>query len=496
MKSEKTMYNVIFGLGSQIIIILLGLIVPRVILTHYGSDTNGLTSTVTQIFTYMALLEAGIGQATRNALYFPVKEKSKDGISYIMSVSRRYYRKITVFYALGILVLATLLPMIIKSNINYFTIFFVVFFEGLSGVISFWYIQNWTQLLIAEGKNYVKANLDMLDRVLCYCVKIVMAYMGVNIAVIQIAYFFVSLGKLAFYKYYFHKHYSWINYDAAPKEAILQDRNAYIITEVAWTLFSSTDMIVLSIFCSTEIASVYAIYNMIFANINTLLNSVYQGTQFILGQAYYEGKEKYMKVHDAFNSLFVGAMTILMSVTYIMILPFIRMYTAGVTDIEYIQPILPLFFCLVQILSWSRFVGGNLTGIAGYAKNVCKISMIEAITNIVGSIVLVNFFGIVGVIAATAIALPLKVIYVTWLTETKILRRSCFKTISILGINYFAFFIVYFVEKVIDLNIHNVLEFIKYGIAITIISTVIIGMMNILVNRQCVKIIMNAVKKK
>ena len=50
-------------------------------------------------------------------------------------------------------------------------------------------------------------------------------------------------------------------------ENMLKDRNSYILTEICWTIFSSTDMIVLSTFVSTQISSVYGIYNMIFSNI-------------------------------------------------------------------------------------------------------------------------------------------------------------------------------------------------------------------------------------
>ena len=168
MNRKKTWYNIIFGFGSQIIIIALGLVVPRIVLTHYGSDTNGLTSTVTQIFTYMALLEAGIGQAARNALYAPVKANDKNGISYIMSVARRYYRKITVYYGLGVLILSGILPLIIKSKINYWTIFLVVFFEGMSQVVNFWYTENWMQLLMAEGENYIKVNENQFRNVVLF----------------------------------------------------------------------------------------------------------------------------------------------------------------------------------------------------------------------------------------------------------------------------------------------------------------------------------------
>ena len=84
---------------------MMGLIIPRILLTHYGSDTNGLISTITQIFTYVALLEAGISQATINALYKPVQEKNEKMIINVLFASRKYYRNVTYVYAAIVIVL-------------------------------------------------------------------------------------------------------------------------------------------------------------------------------------------------------------------------------------------------------------------------------------------------------------------------------------------------------------------------------------------------------
>ena len=43
MDKNKGLKNIVFSFFSQIIILLLGFFVPRVILTNYGSDTNGVT---------------------------------------------------------------------------------------------------------------------------------------------------------------------------------------------------------------------------------------------------------------------------------------------------------------------------------------------------------------------------------------------------------------------------------------------------------------------
>lgn len=50
MNKSKVKANIIIGFGGQLCILVLGIIVPRVLLTNYGSDVTGLLSTVTPNF--------------------------------------------------------------------------------------------------------------------------------------------------------------------------------------------------------------------------------------------------------------------------------------------------------------------------------------------------------------------------------------------------------------------------------------------------------------
>ena len=494
MLKSKFVKNILFGVGGQLIIIVLGIIVPRIMIDNYGSDVNGLISTVIQIFTYMALLEAGIGQAAKNLLYKPINEKDREGVSFIASVARSYFRKFTVYYAIGVVILSVVLPFVLKTNVGYFTVFLIVLFEGMSEVVSFYFIQTQTVILAADGRGYVNNGVNVVNKVLSYTVKIVMAMLGVNIAFLQFIYFLITVAKSVYYRLYFKRNYPWLNYTKAPSGTKLKDRNSYIITEIAWAMFSSTDMIVLSMFISTQISSVYGIYNMVFTNLNVLLNAVYTSVNYTLGQTFHEDKEKYKKLHDAFTSIFMGTMTILMCIAYVMILPFVKLYTKGVTDVNYIYEYLPVMFCLVQIISWSRYISGNLTALAGYVKQTSRVSLIEALTNIVLSIVLVHRFGLIGVLAATVIALPLKVIYCTYLSDKKILNRSCWKTISILGINYLFFAAVVIGSRFINIQMNSWGVFLKYGVIVSIIMVITGITLNILVNRDCLNYI-NRIKK-
>lgn len=488
---HKNLKNIFLGFTSQVIILALGLFIPRIILTHYNSDINGLTSTITQIFSYMALLEAGIGQATMNALYPFINQDNYEEkkISEVMSVSRNYYRKITVVYAIVIVLMSLVLPIILKTNVPYFTVFGVILFEGMTQVVSFWSIQNWTMLLNVDGRNYIKSNIELVNKILCYTIKIILALKGVNIAFVQFGFFIISLFKYVLYRRYMAIHYSWVDFKCENKDNLkLKDRNSYIITEIAWTVFSSTDMIVLSIFCSTKLASVYSVYNMVFIAITNLLDAVYNGVRFNLGQAYHDNLKKYRTTHDLFNSIFMGTMTSLICVAYLLIIPFIRIYTKGVDDVNYINQTLPIMFCIIQLVSWSKYMAGNLMGLSGNAKKLSYISMVEAVINLTASIILVQKFGIVGVLIATVLAQPLKSIYCNWFSDYQIMKRNGKRTISILGVNFLCFIAIVVFSSTIQINITSYGRLFVCGGILSILSFSFIMMVNMLINKDLLKL--------
>ena len=487
---NKTKINLFVSLLSQAIILILGLIVPRIVLVNYGSDTNGLTSTISQVFTYLALLEAGISLSARNAFYKPIKENNKEDISFVASLAKKYYRKVSIIYFSVIIMFSLILPFVFKTKVPYFTIFVYILFEGLSSVVTFYFINTWTTFLKANGDSYIINIFSLISRVLCYGVKIILSLHSVNIAFIQIGYFLVSLIQLYIYYLYMNKKYGWIKYDINTADAKLPEKNANLISEVAWVVFSSTDMIVLSIFVSTKLSSVYSVYNMVFIALNGLLNSVYSSVNYHLGLEYNSGDiNKYIKIHDAFMSMFVGCISLLMSICYFLIIPFVKLYTRDVTDINYIYAFLPLLFCLIQMLSWSRYVTGNLIGISFRQRKAVKVNITEAVINLSLSIILVRFLGIEGVVLATVIALPIKVIYCTYVSDAIILNRKVYKTVSILGVNYLLFFVCVVFQRFINFNISNYFSFVVYGAIFTIILTIIFALFNVVVNKDVIKMI-------
>lgn len=478
--------NVFSGIISRVLLLVLGFLVPRVVITTYGSDVNGLLGTVTQIFSYMALLEAGIGQATLNALYKPVANGDKEKISLVMSSSKAYFRRATLIYMGCFCVLSFAFPFVINTNLDYVTVFLIVLFEGASEIVSFLYIQCRNELLYAEGKSYVAVSTDTVIKILNYFAKIILALCGVNIVVVQMSFFGLNLLKYLFYRMYFVKDYSWLDFTKTPDKSVLKERNSFVLTELSWTVFMSTDMIVLSIFCDTKLASVYSVYNLVFMNVSNILGAVFSGISYLLGIEYCKNIDRYKKLHDMYNIIFMSAITILMSVSYIMIEPFIKLYTEGVSDVNYSYHGLAMMFSLIQLISWSRYVNGNLTGIAGYAKVMSKVSMVEAMINIIVSIILVNKLGILGVVIGTVVALPLKYFTSCYIVDKKILHRTSWKTHFIVGLNMLLFFGVTYVCKYIDIRITGYGDFLWSSMKVLIEVGGVIAVINFIAHMKTI----------
>lgn len=54
MRMKKKSLNIfITGLISQVIILLLGIVIPKLLIVSYGSEVNGLLSSIKQIFVYL-----------------------------------------------------------------------------------------------------------------------------------------------------------------------------------------------------------------------------------------------------------------------------------------------------------------------------------------------------------------------------------------------------------------------------------------------------------
>ena len=239
---------------------------------------------------------------------------------------------------------------------------------------------------------------------------------------------------------------------------------------------------------------------MVFVALNSLINSVNSGLHYILGQSYARNDGSYEKTHDTYDSFYMAMVFSLISVAYILICPFVKLYTAGVTDAEYIDYYLPVLFVMIQLLSCGRATSARLITISGHAKATQFRSLIEAGINLTVSILLANLIGIYGVLIGTVVALLFRANDIIIYANKKILKRNPIKTYSKVLINFGAFgFIALFeflVRKPLAEFCNSYVRFCLLGVIITIISVAIYFSLAIVLNPDVKKMIRRKLLKK
>ena len=86
-KDTRIQNNLISSLVYQVVLISLGFLLPRLYLENFGSEVNGVLSTVKQIFVYLFLLEAGVGLASTQALYGRIGKEDYQSVSEVLAAT-------------------------------------------------------------------------------------------------------------------------------------------------------------------------------------------------------------------------------------------------------------------------------------------------------------------------------------------------------------------------------------------------------------------------
>lgn len=494
MNFKKSINNVFFGLSTQLILMIFGFILPRLMISGYGSEVNGLFSTINNIYMYLALVVAGISTSAIQALYKPIVEKNHDKINQILATTRKYFYQCTIVYLIGVIIITILLPVVLNSSIKDWQIAAIVFIEGVTGAFNFIFLAGVISLLTAEGKNYVVSNITFIGTVITYLVKIILVNLHVNIVILQLSYFCVSILSILIYRWYFNQKYKWISKKVKPEHGILKQRYSILIHQIVYLVFNNTDVVLLSIFCGLKVTSVYSIYNMIFIYLFKVINSIFNGIKFNLGQTYNKSIDQYIILHDTYKSIYCAFVFSIFSITYILLLPFINLYTSGIVDINYYDNYLPFLFCMVNLLSSCRQLENNLITIAYHAKQTLVRAIVEALLNLVVSIILIQKIGIYGCLFGTIVALLYRTNEIIIYCNKKILHRKPMQSYLTLLANFTLFGLIVFLSPLISINISSYWSFIKWGAILSPIIILCYFSLNFLVNIKGYKFIKNIIR--
>lgn len=436
-KNRRVILNILTNLSYQVVVIVFGLLLPRLYLVKFGSDVNGLDNTIKNIFAYLTLLEAGVGLSAQYALYKPVATGKREDICAILAATRKFYLKSGVVYTLITILFAAVYPLVVKTSLDYFTVFAVVILYGIPGIVLFLLRGKYNAFLEVEGKKYIITTLAALTLILSNVLRLVFFMFSDNLILIQATYCIPSVIQVFFISIYVKKKYKWIKWKEKPNFGALSGKRSVLIHQISSCIFANTDTIIISAMCGMNYASVYAVFSLFFANLQKIVTSFTDSLTFRLGQLYHTEKEKFDKLFGGYEALYYMLLFACYTVVTAFLMPIIRLYTSGVSDAKIYDNTAVLFlFAAVTVFSGTEIPMLQMLNISGKFDETKGQALLEMGINIAVSLIATYFLGMAGCLVGTVAALLYRnnalILYVT----KNVLKKSAFQNYKRIAVNF------------------------------------------------------------
>lgn len=405
MRKKNIYITAIVGLCEEGVAIICGFILPRMILTYFGSAYNGIVAAVTQFIGCIALLKSGIGMATKAALYEPLANRNQDKINGIMAATMEFLRKVACIFIVGILAFAAIYPALINKEFSWPFTFSLVLIISLGTFFQYFFGLANQLLLEADQKYYIVSSIAIINTAFNTIISVICMKAGMSIHGVKLCSTLVYCITPILLYIYVNKKYG-INRRAKPdNESISQRWNAFGM-QIANFVNNNTDIIVASIFLNLREVSVYTIYYLAINGVKKAINRITTGVESALGCiAVSEDEQQLTKKFLAFEYILNVLSIIAFSVLISIIVPFVKVYTRGVTDVQYDRYVFALIACASELFFCLRIAYTQIIQAKGAFKETKHYYYIEAIINIVLSVILVNLIGLVGIVIGTLVAM-------------------------------------------------------------------------------------------
>lgn len=430
MRSRRALLNTLYGLLYEAVALVCGMILPRLILGAFGSTYNGITNSITQFLSAISLLRAGIGGVTKAALYKPLAENDTLQISRVVRATEIFLRKVALIFLGFLVAFACIYPAFVNKDFDWAFSASLVLILGISTLAQYQFGLTYQLLLNAAQRNGVVSLIQVFTTILNTIVAAILIKAGCGIHIVKLGSAFVfALNPLAI-NLYARKKFRIIR-NVEPDEKAISQRWDAFAHQVAYFVNTNTDIMVLTIFSTLKDVSIYSVYYLVINGITKLIKNSIQSVSSAFGDMLAKKENKLLQTNfDAFETMVFSIATVFFGTTLIMIVPFISVYTKGIHDANYIQPMFASLISVAALFNCIRIPYQYVVEAAGHFKQTKRGAYFEAIMNIVISIICVFRYGLVGVAVGTVFATVFRTIQFSAYLCKNIIHRSYWKVIK------------------------------------------------------------------
>jgi len=446
--------------------------------------------------TYFSLVEAGIAGAAVYSLYKPIADKNYNEISSIVTASKKFYMQSGYIFTGLVFVMALIYPLFVSATgLTGSLIAILIVVLGARGFLEFFTLAKYRVILTADQKTYVISNTSTIYILLQMIIIVVLAMFRCNIVLVYAIAISALFARSIILMVYVKKKYPYIDYKAKPNTKALDKRWDALFLQILQTAQTGAPVIIATVFTTLKDVSVYSIFNMVLTGITGVLGIFTTALTASFGDVIARGEKENLKlIYKDFEYSYSMLISVIYAVSFVMIMPFINLYTNNITDANYNQPIIGFLFVLNGLLYSLKTPQGTLVISAGLYKETRWRVLTQALIIIIFGIILAPSLGIIGILISLCLSnlyrdIDLLLFIPRNVTKTKVtdtLKNWLMIVISIL-ITILPMFFVKF-------NVTNIISWVIKAIIYTIYGSIVIILIGIICNKNQFKSVINRIK--
>ena len=483
-REKKLKYNTVSAFINQIITIMHGFVLPRFYLQYYGSTIYGLSSSITQFLSVVTLMEMGIGAVVQSALYEPLAKKDKKRISEIVISAEGFFRKIALAFLIYTIVLMFIYPNYIQNVETWWFESSLIAIIAISSLAEYFLGMTYKLLLMADQRSYITLTAQSTAIVLNFVVCIILMHLGASIHLVKLSAVLVMLLRPIVQSFYVHKNYN-IDRNFRPVDEPIKQKWNGVAQHLAYYVTNNTDTMVLSLFSTLENVSIYTVYNMITNGIRQLILTLSTGIQAMFGNMLVNREFETLNCRfKKFEWQIHTIVVIVFSCVGVLIVPFVSVYTNGINDANYYQPVFAILLTFANAVYCIRLPYNIVVLAAGHYKQTQASAIIEMLINVIVSIVLVFKFGLIGVAIGTLIALGYRTVYLAVYLCNNILKYSIMDFLKNVGVDFLCVMLIILLTYPMKLSELSYVCWVILALQVFVTVLLVVIIVNLIFNRH------------
>lgn len=407
-RTKNAKRNMVSEFINKMISLLLPFLIRTVIIYELGAMFLGLNSLFSSILTVLSLAELGFSSAMVFSMYEPIAKGNDAEVCALLNLYRKIYRYIgSVIFIIGIII-SFFLDKIIKGDVPADINIYYLYFIFLSGTcLSYFLFAYKESLLIAHQRTDIVNNVATITSIIINICQILSLLLIRNYYAFCI---FIPISSIlrniiickAVDKRY--PQYKCVGTISNKKIIDIKKRVAGLfIYKICYVFRDSIDNIVVSAFLGIVVLAKFNNYFYIVSTIIGFMDVIKYSIPAGVGNSIVtESEAKNHNDFQKFQLLYMGMSSWATVCLCCLITPFIRLWIGE----EYLFPQMTVYmFCAL----FYCYKMGDMCAVYRQAAGLWwqdkHRPIVEAIVNVVLNLILVQYWGVNGVIASTVFCL-------------------------------------------------------------------------------------------